>query len=63
MSKLMVMNCLHWLRTKSKLESHKNVCKNEDFCNVIIRSEDTEILTNIINLIEHLLLFMKILNL
>ena len=38
------LNYLHSFRTKSKLESHKNVCKNKDFCNVIIPSENTEIL-------------------
>ena len=30
--------------TKSKLESHKNVCKIKDFCNVVMPSEDTKIL-------------------
>ena len=38
------MNCLYSVRTKSKLESHKKVCENKDFCNVIMPSEDTEIL-------------------
>ena len=38
------LNYLHSFRTKSKLESHKNVCKNKDFCNVIIPSENTKIL-------------------
>ena len=31
-------------RTKNKLKSHKKVCENEDFCNVIMPSEDTKIL-------------------
>ena len=29
---------------RKKLESHKKVCGNKDFCNVIIPSEDTKIL-------------------
>ena len=35
---------LHSFRTKSKLESHKNVCENKVFCNVIMPSEDTKML-------------------
>ena len=38
------LNCLHYFRTKNKLESHKSVCENKDFCNVIILSEDTKVL-------------------
>ena len=38
------MNCFHSFRTKTKLESHKKVCKNKDFCNVVIPSKDTIIL-------------------
>ena len=38
------LNCLHPFRTKSKLEHHKKLCGNKDFCNVIMRSEDTKIL-------------------
>ena len=26
------INCLHSFRTKNKLKSHKNVCKNHDYC-------------------------------
>ena len=37
-------NCFHSFRTKSKLESHKKVCENKDFCNVVMPSEDTKIL-------------------
>ena len=29
---------------RKKLESHKKVCENKDFCNVIVPSEDTKIL-------------------
>ena len=35
---------LHSFRTKNKLESYKKVCEKKDFCNVIMPSEDTEIL-------------------
>ena len=35
------LNCLHSFRTKCKLESHKKICKNKDFCDVIMPSEDT----------------------
>ena len=32
------------LEKKNKLESHKKVCENKNFCNVIMPSEDTKIL-------------------
>ena len=35
------LNCLHSLRRKRKLESHKKVCENKDFCNVVMSFEDT----------------------
>ena len=38
------LNCLHSFKAKNKLESHKRVRKNKDFCNVIMPTEDTEIL-------------------
>ena len=38
------LNCFHPFRTKNKLEYHKKVCENKDFCNVMMRSEDTKIL-------------------
>ena len=31
-------------RTKNKLESHKKVCENKEFCKVVMSSEDTKIL-------------------
>ena len=37
------LNCLYSFR-KNKLESHKKVCENKDFCNVIMPSEDNKIL-------------------
>ena len=38
------LNCLHSFATESKCESHKNVCENKDFCNVVLPSKDTKIL-------------------
>ena len=38
------LNCLHSFRTKSKLESHKNVCENKDFFNIVMPSEDPKLL-------------------
>ena len=32
------------LEQKSKLESHKKICENKDFCGVAMPSEDTKIL-------------------
>ena len=26
------LNCLHYFRTKNKLESHKKACENKDLC-------------------------------
>ena len=39
--------CLNWrhsFRTKIKLESHIKVCENKAICNVVMPSEDLEIL-------------------
>ena len=33
-----------FFRNRKKLESHKKVIKNKDFCNVTMSSEDTKIL-------------------
>ena len=38
------LNCFHSFRAKSKLELHEKVCKNKDFCNLVMLSEDTKIL-------------------
>ena len=37
------MICLRSYRKKTKLESYKKVCENEEFCNAIMPSEDTKI--------------------
>ena len=38
------LNCLHFFATENKREFHKKVCKNKDFCNIMMHSEDTKIL-------------------
>ena len=38
------LSCLHYFTTKNKLELHKGVCENKDFCNLMMPSEDTQIL-------------------
>ena len=38
------LNCFRSFATKSKLQSHKTVCENKDFCNIIMPSEDTKML-------------------
>ena len=39
------LNCLHFSEHEShKLESHKKVCENKYFCNVVMPSEDTKLL-------------------
>ena len=38
------VNCLHSCSKEKKIESHKNVCENKDFCNSIMKYEYTKIL-------------------
>ena len=38
------LNCFNLSTTKNKLDSHKKVCKNKDFCDVAMHSQDTKIL-------------------
>ena len=38
------LDCLLSFATEKKLESHKKVCENKGFCNVIMPSKDTKIL-------------------
>ena len=51
------LNCPQSFRTQNKLESHKKLCENEDFCNIVMSSKDTR------NPIKHHSWFMQILNL
>ena len=34
------LNCFYSIVSESKLHSHKRVCENKDFCNIILSSED-----------------------
>ena len=36
------LNCIHSFRIKKKIELHKKVCQNKDFCNIIMSSGDTK---------------------
>ena len=39
--------CLNWLhsfKTENKVKSHKKVCKNEDFCGIVLPSQKDNIL-------------------
>ena len=38
------LNCLHSFKTRYTLESHKYKCENNDFCHVVMSSEDTKML-------------------
>ena len=37
-------NCLHSFRRENKLKSHEKVCKNKDFCRIVMPSEKNNIL-------------------
>ena len=36
------LNCVYSFATENKLESHKKVCENKDFCNIVMYSEDAK---------------------
>ena len=38
------LNCFHSYRTKNKLESHKKICENHDYCHVEIPTKDNNII-------------------
>ena len=38
------LNCFHSYKTKNKLEAHKNICKNHDYCHVEIPTKDNNII-------------------
>ena len=41
-SEFYCLSCLHSFRTETKLKSHKKLCQNKDFCNIVMLSEDTK---------------------
>ena len=38
------LNCFHSYRTKSKLEEHKKICENHDYCHVEMATKDNNII-------------------
>ena len=41
---LYCLNCFHSYRTKNKLESHKKICENYDYCHVEMPTKDNNII-------------------
>ena len=41
------LNCFHSYRTENKLESHKKICENHDYCHVEMRTTDNNIINTI----------------
>ena len=58
------LNCLYSFATGNKRGSHKNVCENEDICNVVVPYQDAKILefSRYQTSDKALFLFMQILN-
>ena len=38
------LNCFHLYRTKNKLEAHKKICENHDYCHVEMPTKDNNII-------------------
>ena len=38
------LNCFHLYRTKNKLEEHKKICENHDYCHVEMPTKDNNII-------------------
>ena len=38
------LNCFHAYRTKNKLETHKKICENHDYCHVEMPNEDNKMI-------------------
>ena len=38
------LNCFHSYRTKNKLEAHKRICKNRDYCRVEMPTKDNNVI-------------------
>ena len=38
------LNCLHSYRTKNKLEEHKKICENHNYCNIEMPTKDNNII-------------------
>ena len=38
------LNCFHAYTTKNKLEAHKKICENHDYCHVEMPNEDNKVI-------------------
>ena len=38
------LNCFHLYRTKNKLEAHKKICENHEYCHVEMPTKDSNII-------------------
>ena len=38
------LNCFYAFRTKNKLEEHKNICENHEYCHVEMPTKDNNII-------------------
>ena len=39
------LNCLYSVRNENKLRSHETLCKNKDFCGIVMLSENDKVLS------------------
>ena len=39
------LNCLHCFRMENKLKSHEKVCKNKDFCRIVMPSQNYNLIS------------------
>ena len=46
------LNCFHAYTTKNKLETHKKICENHDYCHVEMPNEDNKIINTCYNNLE-----------
>ena len=40
------LNCFHSYRTKNKLEAHKKICENRDYCRIEMPTKDNNVIKN-----------------
>ena len=38
------LNCFHSCRTKNKLDAHKKVCENHEYCHIEMSNKDNSLL-------------------
>ena len=38
------LNCFHSYRTKNKLEAHKKICENRDYCRIEMPTKDNNVI-------------------